>query len=335
MPFSILFIGDPHFRVNNLIEVDLFTKLLYEVVDTHKPSFVCIGGDLLDTHEQVHITPLNRATTMINELRKRVPVYVLVGNHDAINNQIFLEDTHWMNALKNWENVTIVDRVTVLEHDSHTILFVPYVPNGRFIEALNTVQTDWKTADCIFAHQEFKGCKMGAIISETGDEWDEKFPFIVSGHIHSKQTPQSNIYYSGSSIQHAFGESEDNTIALFTFENRTRSLLEIPSQVVCKKIVRKRIDEVDTFVCPKDTEIVKLSLTGTVNEFKTFKKSEKYRKLTEQGVKISFKGIIEQVPKINREDSESNSFDTILHDLVLGTKNPELIELYEKHIRNG
>lgn len=295
---------------------------------------MCIGGDLLDTHEQVHIIPLNRAYGMIDELRKRVPVYVLVGNHDAINNQIFLEDTHWMNGLKNWENVTIVDRVTPLIVSKHTFLFVPYVPNGRFVEALNTLQqVDWKTADCIFAHQEFKGCKMGAIISETGDEWDKKNPFVVSGHIHSKQIPQENIYYSGSSIQHAFGESEDNTIALFAFENHTRTLVEIPSQVVNKKIVRKRIDEIDSFVLPKDKEIVKLTLTGTVNEFKTFKKGEKYRKLTEQGIKISFKGIIESVPNYENQPSESNTFDKILHDLVTSTKNPELIELYETHVR--
>ncbi len=36
------------------------------------------------------------------------------------------------------------------------------------------------------------------------------FPLVISGHIHSEQRPQKNIFYPGSVIQHALGESEDN-----------------------------------------------------------------------------------------------------------------------------
>ena len=36
---------------------------------------------------------------------------LLVGNHDYINNQQFLTNNHWMNAMKDWNNVTIIDKV--------------------------------------------------------------------------------------------------------------------------------------------------------------------------------------------------------------------------------
>ncbi len=45
--------------------------------------------------------------------------------------------------------------------------------------------------------------KMGAIESIEGDKWDHSFPLVISGHIHSEQRPQKNIFYPGSVIQHA------------------------------------------------------------------------------------------------------------------------------------
>ena len=101
--------------------------------------------------------------------------------------------------------------------NNEKFIFVPYVPPGRFEEALRTLKDDWISASCIFAHQEFAGCKMGAIVSIEGDKWDIKNPIVISGHIHSKQQPQKNIYYSGSAMQHAFGESAKNIIAFFSF----------------------------------------------------------------------------------------------------------------------
>ncbi len=56
----------------------------------------------------------------------------------------------------------------------------------------------WKNVNCIFAHQEFYGCKMGAIESIEGDKWDHSFPLVISGHIHSEQRPQKIFFYPGS-----------------------------------------------------------------------------------------------------------------------------------------
>ncbi len=35
---------------------------------------------------------------------------------------------------------------------------------------------------------------MGAIESIEGDKWDHSFPLVISGHIHSEQRPQKNIF---------------------------------------------------------------------------------------------------------------------------------------------
>jgi DNA repair exonuclease SbcCD nuclease subunit len=55
---------------------------------------------------------------------------------------------------------------------------------------------------------------MGAIVSKDGDEWNEEFPQIISGHIHDNQTPQKNIYYTGSPLQHAFGDTDKRVVCI-------------------------------------------------------------------------------------------------------------------------
>ena len=50
--------------------------------------------------------------------------YILVGNHDLINNQQFLSTNHWMNALKDWPNIFIVDKPTTLSNKSKIIFNV-------------------------------------------------------------------------------------------------------------------------------------------------------------------------------------------------------------------
>ena len=118
--------------------------------------------------------------------------------------------------LKSGDNTMIIDDTFSYELNEMKFVFVPFVPNGRFKEAIDKV--DWNDANCIFAHQEFKGCKMGAIVSEDGDDWNDNLPYIISGHIHSKQYVGENIFYPGSAMQHSFGESSENIIPFLHFQ---------------------------------------------------------------------------------------------------------------------
>ena len=212
MTATVLCIGDPHIQVGNITEVDLFIERLILLATKKQPDLIIVLGDILHTHERLHTIALNKAYEMINKLRLITKTYVLVGNHDYIQNQQFLTENHWLSGMKEWKNTVIVDKVISETINGEKFVFTPYVPPGRFEEALNTLDGDWKDASCIFAHQEFYGCKMGAIVSVEGDNWSIENPHVVSGHIHSRQIPQENIYYTGSAMQHAFGESEKNII---------------------------------------------------------------------------------------------------------------------------
>ena len=324
---KVIAIGDPHFRVEIVVEVDMFMDKIESLAKREAPDLIVILGDLLHTHEKIFTIALNKAYEFVRRMRDISPTYVLVGNHDYIQNSQFLTENHWMNAMKDWDNVVIVDTVIRLVKKGEKLVFVPYVPNGRFLEALETGE-EWRDADCIFAHQEFAGCKMGAIISIEGDRWPEDYPRIVSGHIHSKQTPQPNIYYTGSAMQHAFGESDKNVIPIITFPYNVKEIdLDLPR----KKIIYMDMDKIEDFVPKETNDQLKLTISGSYDEFKTFKKTEKYKELTKNGTKVVFKAKKEIT---NQKETTDTNFRDILYKLVSETKNKTLLEYYELVINN-
>jgi len=335
---TVLFIGDPHFQVSNILEVDIFIGKINELAIKKKPDIIICAGDLLHNHERLHTIPLNKAYELINKMRTISKTYVLVGNHDYIQNQQFLTNNHWMNGMKEWHNTVIVDKVLIETINDVIFTFVPYVSPGRFQEALNTLDNNkWLNSNCIFAHQEFFGCKMGSIISTEGDKWPLDYPEIVSGHIHSKQRPQKNVYYSGSALQHAFGESTKNIIAHLTFEPLLKEykLDEIDLNLPRKKIVYMDVENVNEYVLPETEDDIKITVCGVYEEFKALKKTAKYKKLIKDGIKIVFKA--KKIENEKHSDSivkNDMSFLTILSELVKNEKNTYLHETYELVVNN-
>ena len=338
---TVLFIGDPHIMVTNIPEVELFIERITKLANEKKPNLIIIAGDLLHTHERLHTLPLNKAYEFVDNMRKISKTYVLVGNHDMCNNQQFLTENHWMNGMKEWENTVIVDKIITEVINNILFTFVPYVPPGRFQEALETLDkkiTNWRFSDCIFAHQEFFGCKMGAIVSIEGDKWPLDYPEVISGHIHSKQKPQQNIYYSGSAMQHAFGESTKNIIANLTFEHNKKGYIldEINLNLPRKKIIYMDVENVDDYELPNTDDKIKITVSGVYDEFKALKKTKKYKKLVENGIKVIFKANkIEHDKKLSDNILNETIFTNILREIVNQQKNSYLYQTYELVVNNN
>lgn len=326
---KILTIGDPHFKKDNIHECDMFIERMEDLIKSENPDIIIILGDVLHTHETIEESALNKAYEFINLCRNMVKTYIIVGNHDYRNNSQFLTTHHWMNGIKEWGNCVVVDDVIQIKEDNNIFTLLPYVPPGRFLEAINKV--NWKKSSAIFCHQEFKGCKMGAIISVDGDEWDETYPQIISGHIHNHQIPQKNIYYTGSAMQNAFGESEKNIIPIFTFSRRREFIVnEVDLGLPRKKIIYTDIDKIDDMNIDLSDK-VKISISGTNEEFKSFKKSQKYKELIKDGVKVVFKSLCTIKSDV---DNDNILFDDVLYDLIAKEDDKYIISFYNKIILN-
>lgn len=241
----VLFIGDQHFKHGNLHIVDIFLLRLEAWLIDNPVDLIVSGGDLLDQHERVHTLCLNKAIQYIDMLCKYATTYILVGNHDAINNQIFLNtEQHWLNCFKKNQRVVIVDTIKHVTLNDVKYVFAPYVPDKRFQEALSTYP-NWKSADVIFAHQTFNGAKMGAILSHDIEDWLPSYPMCVSGHIHQSQWIGDNLYYAGSAFQQGFSDSHDKTVACVVTKNKSTTILPYDLNLPQKKTIYLSTDELE------------------------------------------------------------------------------------------
>ncbi len=288
---KVLVVGDPHFKVGNIPESDEMVDRLVKVAKVVKPRFIVVLGDVLHRHEKIHVSPLMRAEKMIRLLSEISHTYLIVGNHDRPNNSNYLTDEHPFNAMKHWNNTTIVDKVVEDVIDGKRFIFVPYVPPGKLEDALNTISEPLNNTVGIFCHQEFYGAKMGAIKSQAGDKWPTTHPLTISGHVHDHDLLQPNLIYVGTPMQHAFGDREDKTVSIFTFNieletgwNEDRVDLGLKKRIITYLTPEK----IHTYEPPPD-KLVKVVIKGDEAEIKAIAKLDKIKQLKKMGIKISYK----------------------------------------------
>jgi DNA repair exonuclease SbcCD nuclease subunit len=284
-------IGDPHFKVSNCQDTELMCQqILFHVRQLNVDFIVCLG-DILDRHEIIHVKPLESATKFLFDLSQVAPLYAIIGNHDRPNNSNFLTTEHPFNALKMWNNTHIIDITTEAIIKNQRFIFVPYVPPQRFMEALEYVKDPLNGTTCIFAHQEFKGAKMGPIASIAGDEWNIDYPMVISGHIHDFDELQKNILYVGTPIQHSFGDKDDKCCIMATF-GETIKYDKIRLDMPRKRIIHLTCKELVDYEVPDklQKDHLKIVITGTTSEIQTTMKFPKIRSLQKR-YKIAFKDI--------------------------------------------
>ena len=325
---SILIVGDPHFRISAIYECKVMASKIVEYATDIKPSMIVVLGDILDRHETIHVEPLTHACKFLEDLSKISSTYVLIGNHDRPNNSDFLSDRHPF-PLAESDSLHIVYTTLKVRENGNIYTFVPYVPPGRFMEALSKV-SGWEKSRYIFAHQEFKGAKMGAIVSEIGDEWNSSYPHIYSGHIHDYQELE-NITYVGTPMAHAFGDRDDKTVSLVKSDGTHERIdLELPLRKLEHKTATDIIKiDPSTYSIPEGT-LLKIVIEGTHAENTVASKSDSVKQLQKKGIKIVFRDLRngqEPVP----ERIENKLFHQLLFEAVENNKElkPLVKELFE------
>ena len=333
-----IIIGDPHFKVGNVPESEEMTRKLVEVAKERQPKFIVCLGDILHRHETIHVSPLMRAEHMIKELSKIAPTFLIIGNHDRPNNSNYLTDEHPFNSLKDWDNTYIVDKVMDVHIDDKRYILVPYVPPGKFEDALNTLDNPWFrdmnnndpnfVKPIIFAHQEFYGAKMGAIKSQAGDKWSLDKPLVISGHVHDYDRLQENMIYVGTPIQSAWGESLNKAVSLFTFgDNYSWEEERIDLGLIKKVIVYLKPEDVEDYVPPED-KLVKLVIRGDDASIKMTAKLEKIKELKRKGINVVFKTLMSSGKEDNKKLFIRMGYKDSLYSTV--NKDPDQLKWFNE-----
>jgi DNA repair exonuclease SbcCD nuclease subunit len=335
---EVLAIGDLHISPRNLRRCELFLQQLKEL--EIRAEFVVILGDIFDTHETVHTSCI----TLFNEIMlylQTLPVhtYVLVGNHDMINNTVFVSDKdHPFTPYKKWDKVTIVDKPIRVRFGPLSFTFAPYVYRGRFSEMLEGVKK-WRFSTAIFAHQEFRGAKMGPFSSIEGDVWEENWPLLISGHIHDFDELQDNLIYVGAAMQHTFAEHTNKTISLFRFGEGyeiERISLSIPKKITLNRDVTDATMTGLKDVLESDTsDEMRVVVSGTTTQHLKWKRSKVYEMLKRKKVKVVFRQT-DEIGEANEAEQTSDLpvFRDILRGLI-DKESKEIQRIYKNLFPDG
>lgn len=318
---SILCIGDLHIQKRNLNLFAQFQDKLLKFIQSTTPQIetIVILGDVLHTMNIINTHCLNTAIQFFKKLDLLgIKIMILVGNHDYIGPNEYLTKNHWMNAISefNPQNITIVDTVVVYNGN----VYMPYVPIGRFNEALSTINL--QDIKYIFCHQEFLGARyeFGNIVSDHGDVWDEQKPTVISGHVHKRQWLNKNIYYTGTPYQTRFNEESDKTIALIKKDGGIHEIsLDLPRMITLYKTIpelkKVKFDSNHLYR-------VILKIDDSI-QLQNFIKTDLYKQVRKNAT------IIFDYPKneqnVQVKPNEPPNFKTILYNKIKGNKNMEYI----------
>lgn len=311
MVIRIITIGDPHLRADQMPRSKRLVSAILEKVKEIKPDAVVILGDTLHTHDIIKVGALALAYKFVYDLSLISPVYILVGNHDIAHNQVYLPEMenpeHPFVGLNEWKNVTVCDKATPFDIHGMKFCGVPYVPPGRYMEAIKEI--DIFDIKAYFSHQEFRGVKSrlaDAVGSLDSEVWPSNFPLNICGHFHEAQILADNLIYVGTPDQQSSAESENKGISLFTlFENdieqlsisndtpqtiKTCNVNYVYERINLKGTIKRRqydlmstdteiLSSIYAFVESNDDYIVKIIFSGSPQENKTLRKNRLVKKL--------------------------------------------------------
>jgi DNA repair exonuclease SbcCD nuclease subunit len=214
---KVLFVGDPHLKINRFELSKSFLKWLNSTIQELKPDVVVNLGDSFDTHSVLRSEIMTEFMNHVySVLKLNIPYIYLVGNHD-----LYKPSDNKYHALSHLvgriDNFYIIDKT----QDLFDMTFVPYLHNPAIFPL--------KTLDICVAHQTFKGADYGNITTQDGvDSEAVSASIIISGHIHKKQD-LGKVIYPGSPFSQ--GVNDINQIkGLMLFDTKTfeRKFIKCP-----------------------------------------------------------------------------------------------------------
>jgi DNA repair exonuclease SbcCD nuclease subunit len=256
-------ISDLHFNIKNLeLASSALRAAISKAEDLNVP--LIIAGDLNDTKAIIRAEVANRLISIL--MSKRCKTYVLVGNHDLINEK---GSDHSLNFLRPF--AIIVDYNLGLVLKDTQLILIPYLSNTQYLKTdLLSVPKD----SILIMHQGFLGAAMGDYIQDKTSidpELVKNFT-VISGHYHRHQTI-GTVTYVGNPYTMSYGEANDGPkgfLILNSDGSYTRELLNLRRHI--KRTMT--IDEIDSFSDVRPEDLLWLTITGTSSELGKINKSK-------------------------------------------------------------
>lgn len=270
-PIAVL-ISDIHFTVPTL---ELASTSLYAAFDKAEELGVplVIAGDTLDSKAIIRGECMNRLIDIFGKYTFSVNSFILIGNHDLINEK---GSDHTLRFLEGL--TTIINTPTyVAEIDS---FLIPYMHNPSALDVIFG-------AECsrIIMHQGVQTANMGHYQQDKSSL--PKYTFsnyrIISGHYHARQDIKCGrarknavglFSYIGNPYTLSFGEANDLPKG-FQILHENGLMTHVPLNLRKHVILERSIDSLYERIDNVNTgDLIWLKVSGTYSELEKLNKKE-------------------------------------------------------------
>lgn len=307
---KILFIGDPHLRINHFEQSVAFLRWVEQVADEYSPNVVCNLGDTFHNHAVLRSELMEEFRRHVSTITANRPYWYVLGNHDQYKPKD--NKYHALQPFAGMNNLVIFDEIRNL--NSHDITVVPYVQKFEdFPRSTNRV--------CI-THNTFIGADYGFKREDCGINADKiNADIIISGHIHKRQS-FGNVIYPGTPYAHSANDV-DQTKGLLLFDTATYEQKFIESPFPKWRSIEFEIDQLNNVAhlhTMLDTELDSvnkwiLKVAGPKAELSAYFKSKKYFDLI-KGKNVVVKTNPTDSDKQNRVQIKSSTVNDIISEYV-------------------
>ncbi len=203
-------LADPHLGVLGRTS-DWALRVVREYCKVAKIDVVLILGDLFHDRVNVNIEVLNAVAKFFEETATEYDQKWIVfpGNHD-----MFLRHSWQCNTLLPMrKHLTVIDDVKLLTLDDKRFWVLPFIQYEKsFMRVLRKVEEQHEEGDVLLTHVGVRGATLNTCFLIK--DWsivsfeDSKFQKVYTGHFHSKQSLDDQVYYPGSIIPFKFDEGD-------------------------------------------------------------------------------------------------------------------------------
>ena len=208
--------SDPHYGVHRNSEtwhkIALnHAKWTAEQFKARSIKDIIIPGDIFHDRNDIAVNTLHNVTDIFDCLRD-FNIIITVGNHDAFYKD--KSDINSVSILRGWSNITVVDKLVVLEAHGRKIALCPWGQNIEEVPACDLIVGHFEINS--FKMNSFKVCTNGLKASDL----TSRAKLTITGHFHHREERKYNegtILYVGCPYQQDWGDY-GTTKGLYTLD---------------------------------------------------------------------------------------------------------------------
>jgi len=208
--------SDPHYGVHRNSEtwhkIALnHAKWAAEQFKARSIKDIIIPGDIFHDRNDIAVNTLHNVTDIFDCLRD-FNIIITVGNHDAFYKD--KSDINSVSILRGWSNITVVDKLVVLEMHGRKIALCPWGQNIEEVPACDLIVGHFEINS--FKMNSFKVCTNGLKASDL----TSRAKLTITGHFHHREERKYNegtILYVGCPYQQDWGDY-GTTKGLYTLD---------------------------------------------------------------------------------------------------------------------